>query len=58
MNVLVVVGSEDRIFRPSEIQKTLDTHNLDKVSLVIVPGVEHSPLISRNGEKLWSVAVE
>jgi pimeloyl-ACP methyl ester carboxylesterase len=55
--VSIVMGADDKIFQPAEIKESLRSHSLDGINLIVVPGIAHTPLNSRNGRKLCFKAV-
>jgi len=54
LGVHLIIGSQDKIFPPKEIQKTISNKKIKLASITIVDGVPHSPLASRDGKKLLS----
>jgi hypothetical protein len=54
--VKILIGADDKLFPPAEIKASLTSRGLEWADIIIVPGIAHSPLNSKDGEKLWAAA--
>jgi hypothetical protein len=50
--VKILIGADDKLFPPAEIKASLTSHGLEWVDIIIVPGIAHSPLNSKDGDRL------
>jgi pimeloyl-ACP methyl ester carboxylesterase len=51
VRIVIICGQHDMMFPPSEIKDTIQKNNIG-VPMLIVPGVPHSPLATKNGIRL------
>jgi pimeloyl-ACP methyl ester carboxylesterase len=55
-HITIICGSHDKIFPPDEITQTLARNNLD-IPVRVIPGVPHSPLATKFGQRLLRTAL-
>ncbi len=55
--IAIVCGQNDTIFPPDEIRRTLERLDLD-IPVIVVPGVPHSPLATKFGQRLLRKAFD